>query len=188
MMTVVLALWSLAAPPLTDEQADATILALVSTPQPIPSNLPAELGPALERFWIREQLWTPLARVRPSALANEIGWTRGTWPIDLPKIDEGDWLPSDAQTRMAITICRKMQEDLDNLAANVPEWNEAAIAAQRAELDQCWRVCYIMQQCREGQVLGRRHALAELHEAIGDEAWYGRTLPPLFPWWRVPCK
>lgn len=82
----------------TPAQADALVLALISTPQPIGATyheidgvayainhrpLPVELGPALERFWIKEQLWGKVGwQWTPDKVRVEIEWTRQRWPND----------------------------------------------------------------------------------------------------------
>lgn len=136
LLALCLALWP---PVYSDATADALVLALIETEQPVPDDLPAEIGQALARLWTREEMWGPFGALSGLQLKSEIEWTRANWQT-LPLLAELARLPSQREAEQALLVLRAMADDLDRLAAAAPEWNAVAIATQRAELDEC--VCF----------------------------------------------
>lgn len=167
----------------TPAQADALILAYVSTPQELPAELPEELRPALLRFLAKEQLWQ-WAVTNP--LKSEIEWTRRHWPNDLPNLEDIDRLPTETEARDVCAKLAIMRANLEQAAEFLPLHKEQ-IWARRGELDACQCFYDLVLQCRSANnyPVYRRQSLAEIRATLGDRAYFSGDWP-VYPWWQIP--
>jgi hypothetical protein len=177
---------------LTETQADALLLAILEAEQPENLPLPIELGPALERFWDSQELYTGLYRKEwtQGLLISEIDWTRREWPNASPPLAEATLLPRYEDAIRAITVCQSLWAELAELEGLMPEWNAAAIAMRRAEIDACLCLCHEITSfntSRKSNTANARRSLANIRLMVGDQAYYsGGSGWPLYPWWHIP--
>ncbi len=167
----------------TPAQADALVLAYVSTPQDLPNDLPEELRPALLRFWIKEQLWQGQVT---NSLKSEIDWTRLNWPNTLPSLEDIERLPTQDEARAISGKIAKLRADLEQAAEFLPNHKDN-IWARRGELDacQCFYDCVLQARGENNYPVYRRASLDEIRRSIGDAAYYAGEWPS-YPYWQIP--
>lgn len=165
--------------------ADAELAALILSDEPITETLPVTLGPALERFWLKEELWAGRNYWTPEVVKAEIEWARQNWPNSFLKLEEIGRLPTAEQAQRNFDAVRAMRASLEEAAEFVVFGD--AVYIQRCELDFCERFASHVLRARDTgcQPISRRQAVTDARALIGDEAFYSGDWPTI-PWWRIP--
>lgn len=153
--------------------ADAIIEAWVDSPAEVPA-LPAYLGPAIERYHLRHELWRWDHRPvwTPSMVQFEITWCRNNL-VDYPPLEDAHRLPTEEEIAQADAMLCGADCWFCRLAGMASPWNEGSIAAQREEIAFRRNLLSTMRTARNasGNLIYRRRALDEVRTLVGPRAW-----------------
>jgi hypothetical protein len=104
-----------------------------------------------------------------------------------PSLRECDRLPERALVEELLAFNRALQKDLkDRLALD--RIHTADLRAALEETEQLFRVWDAVREarCEYYYVTARRHALQQLRDLVGMDAFYTAQFPPHVPLWRIP--
>lgn len=160
---------------------DAVIENWITLDGEVPADLPKHLGPAIQRYQEKHELWRwDTKPVWSSAMVrSEIEWTRQYRDIDFPSLEELARLPSDEEMDHYSTCLCWSRHSLMQLLNVASPWNEDGIKAYIAEIERRQSILSSMRSAKSvsGNLVYRRRSLAELRNMVGPFAWVTGNWP-----------
>lgn len=184
MLELLLAMLLAPSPAASDAMAEAWIM----SPAEVPNDLPIALGPALDRFQRRHELWNWGPTNYPwtsGRVRSEIEWTRARLQyLSLPPLADIEKLPSSAEIKLSDDMligCQNWLCQLRDVASPMSEEGigriETRIAWQRSLLDKM-RFCRLTGMSNLCNV---RETLDEIRVLVGDRVYFGGAPWPIYP-------
>ncbi len=171
--------------------AVALLTAPADCPEPnVPDNY-AALSPVLQTLAIDWEILDPrevrYVLTRPEDFASDLKLLRRRYHelLGAPPLGDGLRFPERSVISDMLAFNRSYRQHLDNrLAVELVRAHELQEAEQEADrLYQIWDLVRDA-RCDYYYVTVRRQALKRLRDLVGEEAYYGGTLPPHVPLWR----
>jgi hypothetical protein len=172
----------------------AMVLLTAPPDDPGPAVAPrlfAYLQPALQSLALRWEILDPrevrTVLVRANDLPADLKMLRRRYHdlIDAPLVDDALRFPEPAVIGELLAFNRSYRQHLEaRLSAGVMNTTELSKALE--ETDRLYKVWSSLRDahCDSYYVTLRRHALKQLRELVGVEAYFCGTLPPHVPVWR----